>query len=708
MKTPPRVTARARSPSTARASSWTTGQLDVGYAGTGSLTISNGASVTTTFSNTQEYIGGPTSSSGNGTVTVTGASSKWTITLGSSLNVLVGDTGPGYLYITSGGTVNITRGGLIVGGDNGSNPNAAAGTLIIDGAGSTLTGVSGFSVGYQGAGTLKITNGATESFSSVTIGGPGSNASAAGTATIDGSGTQLTVSTLKVGSVGNGTLHITNGATVANAAGSTFVGSGSGTGLLDFGASNGGTLNTQSLYAAPSQLTGTGTVNATGLVTDGTLAFNPSTGLSQTLSWTNGSGTVTVNLNMSTPANNGALGVGYAGTGLLNISGETVTSSTGFLGYKSGSSGTAVVSGSSAGWTVGSGGTMTVGSSGTGALYICGGSAVTAPSVAINSTSLLEIDAGPNSSLAVGGGAGTLTNNGTVRVVAGADATAGNPYAPISATWAGSGAVQAVGGTWNSGTFTPSSVVTGTPGVALNMDTSVAQRALWTDGNGNSLGASFLAAATSNPISVTATALGGSPEPTLAFNQFVNGDWGLSGLTASSSNPVYVSLSANNPIYSNYTLWYSSNGGSSWSQVTNTNAVDLTFDGSYYSFGLTGSAGNGLDFGGYDYAVVGTPTLAGDVNLDGRVDINDLTIVLTNYSQAGKTWTQGSIDGDPSGTVDINDLTIVLATYNTSVSASAGARHRRRARTGDPAAAGRRPGRPAGLRLAEAEVNRRE
>ena len=38
-------------------SSWTTGQLDVGYAGTGSLTISNGASVTTTFSNTQEYIG---------------------------------------------------------------------------------------------------------------------------------------------------------------------------------------------------------------------------------------------------------------------------------------------------------------------------------------------------------------------------------------------------------------------------------------------------------------------------------------------------------------------------------------------------------------------------------------------------------------------------------------------------------------------------
>ena len=51
----------------------------------------------------------------------------------------------------------------------------------------------------------------------------------------------------------------------------------------------------------------------------------------------------------------------------------------------------------------------------------------------------------------------------------------------------------------------------------------------------------------------------------------------------------------------------------------------------------------------------------GDANADGRVDINDLTIVLTNYGKTGATWTQGEFTG--SGTVDINDLSIVLANF---------------------------------------------
>ncbi len=62
--------------------------------------------------------------------------------------------------------------------------------------------------------------------------------------------------------------------------------------------------------------------------------------------------------------------------------------------------------------------------------------------------------------------------------------------------------------------------------------------------------------------------------------------------------------------------------------------------------------------------------LPGDANGDGRVDINDLTIVLSNYGQSGTNWNEGDFTG--SGTVDINDLTIVLAHYNQSVS-SAGA-----------------------------------
>ena len=61
-----------------------------------------------------------------------------------------------------------------------------------------------------------------------------------------------------------------------------------------------------------------------------------------------------------------------------------------------------------------------------------------------------------------------------------------------------------------------------------------------------------------------------------------------------------------------------------------------------------------------------TPTTAvalpGDANGDGKVDVNDLTIVLAHFGQTGMTWSQGEFTGD--GTVDINDLTIVLANYN--------------------------------------------
>ena len=65
------------------------------------------------------------------------------------------------------------------------------------------------------------------------------------------------------------------------------------------------------------------------------------------------------------------------------------------------------------------------------------------------------------------------------------------------------------------------------------------------------------------------------------------------------------------------------------------------------------------------------PSLQGDCNLDGRVDINDLTIVLSHYGLADMTWKTGDLVGN--GTVDINDLTIVLAHYGqTAGSATAG------------------------------------
>ena len=701
----------------------------IGYQSNGALSVSSVGSPGASFSGGPSYIGGYTGYTGTtATVSVSGNTAMWTVNI-SPGNIYTGYYGPGSLSITSGGRVSDTTGDI-----GGSTTFSGGGTVTVDGSGSQYTNSGALYVGIGGAGTLNVSNGGTASNSytstvyvgyqnaggtlNVTNGGTfntsaaylgGSSSYAApGTATVDGSGsawtlpggtTSPTATYLYIGQGSySATLHITNGGAVNNTftdssgslgfpylSGSTDVGNtttsaGVGTtGTLDFGSSSSGpgVLNTRSLFAVPSQMTGTGTINAHGWIADQAIGFNASTGLapSYSLSDANG-GTVTLNLNMATAANNGVLGAGYAGTGSLTISGgQQVTSSAGYLGYKTGSVGSGAVNGSGSSWTIGSGG-LYVGNSGTGSLFIANGGAVIAKALSVGSGSVLSIDVG--SSLTVGTGTSTLTNSGTVRVVAGADPGAASTYTPIAAASVG-GTVQAVGGTWTSATnlFTVSAALSGTSGAPLSMDTSVNQRAAWTDANGNTLGASFLAAASSNPISPIVTALGGSAVPSgLAYNQFAVADWGVSGVTASSSNPIYLSLSANNPIFNNYTLWCYN--GASWSPITapgsatGTVANDLAFDGTSYGFSLLGSGGNGLDFNNYDYAVVGTPALAGDVNLDGRVDINDLTSVLGNYGNVGMTWTQGSLDGDPTGTVDINDLTIVLNAYGSTVAASGG------------------------------------
>ena len=85
---------------------------------------------------------------------------------------------------------------------------------------------------------------------------------------------------------------------------------------------------------------------------------------------------------------------------------------------------------------------------------------------------------------------------------------------------------------------------------------------------------------------------------TLASNQYVLGDWGLSGVSTSNSNPVYLSLSADNPNYSDYELWAYSTASASWSEIVapsatapagSTIANDLSFDGTSYGFSLTGA-----------------------------------------------------------------------------------------------------------------------
>ena len=56
--------------------------------------------------------------------------------------------------------------------------------------------------------------------------------------------------------------------------------------------------------------------------------------------------------------------------------------------------------------------------------------------------------------------------------------------------------------------------------------------------------------------------------------------------------------------------------------------------------------------------------LPGDANLDGKVDFEDLTILLTNFGKSGTTWSQGNFR---DATVDIEDLTILLTHFGLSI-----------------------------------------
>ena len=73
-----------------------------------------------------------------------------------------------------------------------------------------------------------------------------------------------------------------------------------------------------------------------------------------------------------------------------------------------------------------------------------------------------------------------------------------------------------------------------------------------------------------------------------------------------------------------------------------------------------GSTGKGNDDWFIDNVQI-QEVMPGDANGDGKVDVNDLTIVLSHFGQSGQTWATGDFNGD--GRVDVNDLTIVLSNF---------------------------------------------
>ena len=215
----------------------------VGDTSDGTLTVNGGYGLLSSSG----YIG--YASGATGTATISGAGSTWT----NSHDLYVGQFGSGTLKISNAGSVSSANGYI-------GYYSRSTGTVTVNA--STWTNGSDIYVSRYGShGTLSIANAGSVSNTNGYI---GYDSGSTGTVTVDAS-TWTNRSSLVVGYGGSGTLNIANGGFVS--ADTTHVAYQAGSsGTINFGP-GGGTLTTRSLYySSPSQLAGTGTIIARGLV----------------------------------------------------------------------------------------------------------------------------------------------------------------------------------------------------------------------------------------------------------------------------------------------------------------------------------------------------------------------------------------------------------------------------------------------------------
>ncbi len=309
--------------------------ITVGREGDASLAITNGATVTTNSSSTMSRVAILPGSTG--VVTIDGAGSSWE----NTGQFVVGGSGTGTMHITNGGTMSsVSVGDILAIGYVGGWPGGS-GLLNVDGTGSTWSSTI-LVVGMNGGGDMNITNGG-QAFSSFE-GYVGMLDQSTGIATIDGAGSLWQSRLLDVG---RGTLNITGGGTVdiERYLRTTH-------GPLSEIHLDGGTVTTGDLYAAPTQLTGTGAIDTHGIVSDIDLVFDSPASLAQTITFNALPGqNITINLNAD---GTGALGAGFSGSGSMSISnGVDAVSLLGFIGYEAGSTGAVTVDGLGSTWTTG-------------------------------------------------------------------------------------------------------------------------------------------------------------------------------------------------------------------------------------------------------------------------------------------------------------------------------------------------------------------
>jgi T5SS/PEP-CTERM-associated repeat protein len=614
-------------------SKWNAIGLTVGDDSNAILNIINGGAVdSVNFYNDPACIG--FSAGSTSFVTVDGANSTWT----HSSDLYVGHYGNGTLQISGGAAVSITDttyvadgadsagiitfghgGGTLTTGSLMASPSELAGTgtilahglvsdvdLVFDSTASLTQNLKSNSpgqnitlildmasnpvsnrklgAGWLGNGSLTIKNGVEVVSRQGYI---GYHYGSTGVVTVDGVGSKWTESDsdithgIFVGYYGNGSLIITGGGAVSSISGSI--------GAMPNSVGKVSICGSGSMWQC-----GTLTINGTMNISDGG-------NVTDDFAHIGGSGlpaTVTVH-GAGSYWRNSTIDIGTYSTGTLYITdGATVRDSYyGYIGKYSGSQGLVTVDGIDSKWTNMQ--NLYIGYSGKATLNIAGGGAVTAKTGSINSQSLLAIDVGNDSSFIVGGGSGALANNGNVRILAGAIPTASATFTPISAasTWGGSGTYEAVGGTWDatSHVFTASAVQTGTAGAAITIDLNTKQRILATDGpTGKSVGASFLAKSAATPMNLnfTASLIGGTPlanlQALIGNNQTIYSAWQFAADGSyTTGEPAYLSFDIGTGHDRDLLqVWHYD--GSAWSPF---DAIDLTCNGPYASFTVTGFSG---------------------------------------------------------------------------------------------------------------------
>jgi outer membrane autotransporter protein len=213
-------------------SSWTAngdgvagrGTIQIGNLGNGTLIVRDSG----TIASVDGYVGSETGS--NSTATITGIGSTWT----NSRDFFVGHNSG------AEGTVTVSQGGKLTADGHMQIGNlfGSTGTLTVTDAGSSVVIGADLNMGWHGNGILKVLNGATVTATGTTgnilIGNEGD---ATGQAIVDGSGSQLSSAhRIVIGGEGQGTLTLSNGATISATNGIRIAAAAGSTGILNIGA----------------------------------------------------------------------------------------------------------------------------------------------------------------------------------------------------------------------------------------------------------------------------------------------------------------------------------------------------------------------------------------------------------------------------------------------------------------------------------------